>query len=60
MVSCVAFQSSLAWLVLHTFHSDGILLLVLLSFLANISLGERAFMPLCSHFVENTTGLKAL
>lgn len=60
MVSCVAFQSSLAQLVLHTFQSDGILLLVLLSFQAKISLGERAFMPLCSHLIENPTALKAL
>lgn len=42
MASCVTFQSSLAQLVLHTSHSDGILLLVLLSFQAKLSLSFYA------------------
>lgn len=59
MASCVTFQGLLAQLVLHTFHSDGILLLVLLSFQAELPLSERAFVHLCSPFLEKPAALRA-
>jgi len=52
------FRVHLAQLGLHTIRQDFVIGAVIFS--SKISLGERAFLPLCCPFSEKLTFLKAL